>query len=287
MSPARKPATRRVNRGRGHSYLLDGEAADGVTTIIGDGMPKPALVGWAAGTVGEFVADRLQLVDGHYLADDVVAELRRIGVERDRPIPPEGLPRVKIADGFKGLPYYDRDKAGNRGTEVHRIAQRLAEGEEVQVPDELVGHVDAYLRFREEWGPYDEIVEFVGANRTHRYMGTGDLICRLRAAPELGLCEIDLKTNRSGPFGEVGLQLAAYRYFEAIVDEDGNEAVMPEIDSTLCLWVRADGYDLYPFEAGPAEFRTFLYVQQVARFAKVRSREVKGEALQAPKAVPA
>ena len=76
---------------------------------------------------------------------------------------------------------------------------------------------------------------------------------------------IDLKTNRSGPFGEVALQLAAYRHAEvALID---NETVpMPPVDWCGVLWLRADGYDLYPFDAGPAQFRSFLYVQQVGRF---------------------
>lgn len=274
--------TKRMNHGRGHSYRLDGEKARGVTTIINEGVPKPALVAWAAGSVGEFVADRLQLKDGHYLADEVVADLRRIGLERDRPIPPEGLPRVKIADGFKGLPYYDRDKAGGRGTEVHGLAQKLAEGQEISVPEELVGHVDAYLRFRDEWLPAEEQLELTVINRAVGYMGTLDLICYLEADPELGRCLIDLKTNRSGPFGEVALQLAAYRYAETYLDENGDEQSMPEIDTCLALWVRADGYELYPIEAGPAEFRMFRYVDQVAQFCTTRSREVKGEALRLP-----
>lgn len=266
-----------IKAGRGHRYELDGDKADGVTTIIGNGIPKPALVAWAAGTVGEFVADRLQIVDGHVLADDVLADLRRIGIERERPIPPEGLPRTKIADGFKGLPYYERDLAGGRGTEVHSIAHRLASGEEVDVPDELAGHVDAYLKFREEWLPADELLERTVVNRKHGYMGTFDLACFLEADHELGYCLIDIKTNRSGPFGEVGLQLAAYRYAETYLDDDG-ETPMPEIDTCLALWLRADGYDLYPIQADQAELRVWLYAREIARFCD-RSRDIKGAAL--------
>lgn len=291
-----KPETRRQNHGRGHSYLIDGTKAPGVTTLLG-GIPKNALVGWAAGTVGDFVTDRVQLVDGHIVADEVLDDLVKIGRERNRPIPDwreaNKIPRTKVADALKGLPYVERDAAANRGTEVHRLAQRLAEGEEITVPPELAGHVDAYLRFRDEWGPYDEQVEFIGVNRTCGYMGTGDLLCRLRHAPSLGLALIDLKTNRSGPFGETGLQLAGYRYFETIVGDDGDEQPMPEVESTLCLWLRADGYDLYPFEAGPAQHRMLLYAGQVADFVAanapgepppwVRSTRTKGEALPPPR----
>jgi hypothetical protein len=68
------PATRRVNRGRGHSYLLDGAPVPGVTTILGQGMPKPALIdrrvvidleaGAAARIYIEKLADLDALADG-------------------------------------------------------------------------------------------------------------------------------------------------------------------------------------------------------------------------------
>lgn len=277
--------TKRINRGRGHSYVLDGEMAPGVTTILNEGLPKPALVGWAASTVGEFVADRLQIVDGHIIADDVVDDLRAIGAKRDRPIPDwreaNKLPRTKLADGFKGLPYADRDAAGNRGTEVHRLAQHLAQGEEVEVPDELIGHVDSYLKFRADWQPFDEIVEFSVVNRQHRYMGTGDVISRFERAPELGLALYDIKTNRSGPFGEVGLQLAGYGFAETMLTDEG-EIPMPEIDWFGVLWLRADGYDLYSFQVDETIFRYLLYVQQVAHFCTVLSRDLKGESMRPP-----
>lgn len=285
-----EPVTKRVNRGRGHSYVLDGEKAPGVTTILNDGLPKPALVGWAAGTVGEFVADRLQINDGHVVADDVLDDLRAIGAKRDRPIPDwrenGKLPRTKLADGFKGLPYADRDAAGNRGTEVHALARRLAEGEEIEVPDELVGHVDSYLQFRRDWEPIDEIVEFSVVNRQHHYMGTGDVISRFARAPELGVALYDIKTNRSGPFGEVGLQLAGYGFAETMLGDEG-EIPMPDIDWFGVLWLRADGYDLYPFHVDDVIFRYLLYVQQVAHFCTVISRDLKGESMRPPLAVSA
>lgn len=274
--------TARKNHGRGHSYVLDGEKAPGVTTIIGDGVPKPALVTWAAGLVGELVADGITFTDGHYIADELMERLTEISAKRERPLPAK-FSRVKVAEALKYLPYAERDAAANKGTVVHRLAQQLAEGEEVAVPDELVGHVDSYLKFRDEWRPVDEIVEFTVVNRKRGYMGSGDLICELEAAPELGRCLIDLKTNRSGPFGEVALQLAAYRNGETMLDENGDEVPMPEIDTCLALWVRADGYDLYPFDAGDDVFRTFLYVREVATFATETSRTVKGDALVAPK----
>lgn len=277
MARALQPATRMVKRGRGHSYLLDGEKCTGVTTVLSNGIPKGALVGWAAGAVANFTADRLTKgPDGHIYADDLVDDLAEIARTSGKNWPKRFSP-TKVAEVLKGEPYRDRDAAGNRGTEVHGLAQRLAEGDEVEVPDELVGHVDAYLLFREEWQPVDELLELVVVNRTCRYMGKFDLIATLCDGQRWLL---DLKTNRSGPFGEVGLQLAAYRHAETYLDpETGEEHPMPEVDRCGAVWLRADGYDLYPFEAGPTEFQLFRHAQMIAWFTDEHAKTLKGEAL--------
>jgi hypothetical protein len=292
---AKKPPPKgtwvRKNHGRNHSYhrVIDDDGGtmkvSGVTTIISDGLPKPALIGWAAGSVADFVADNLSKgKDGHYYADELVEAIRELAVEAKRPLP-EKLSRTAIAKALSGLPNSQRDKAGNRGTEVHDIARRLAEGEEVVVPEELKGHVQSYMDFRADWDPYDEIVELPVFSRKHMYGGTLDLGCRLRKAAHLGFSLIDIKTSRSGPFGEVALQLAGYRFADFYVDDDGVEVPMPEFDSVHVLWLRADGYDLYPVEADVTEHRAFLYVQQVAMF-QARSRDLIGEALIPPAVAP-
>ena len=298
MSPAAaKPGTRTQKSGTGHSHFMDGQKVPGSTTVLSNGIPKPALVGWAAGAVGDFVVDRLQIKDGHVIADEVLDDLETIERERGYALPPwrtdKKIARGKVGYAIKGLPYRERDAAGNRGTEVHRLAEKLAAGEKVEVPEELVGHVDSYLRFRDEWEPYDEVTEFTCINRPMRYMGIADLEARLRRGEDLGRCFIDLKTNRSGPFGEVGLQIASYRFCPSRLDPDGVEEPMPTFDTALCLWIRADGYDLIPFQAGEPEYRMFLYAKEVADFCLgqgpeskrpdwVRWRPVKGDALKPP-----
>jgi len=103
----RRPAeaTRRVNQGRGHRYVLDGVKCDGVTTVIGAALAKPALVGWAARTVAELVAQR-----------------RSILTE---------MSDAELVDFLAGAPYRERDESANRGTEVHRLAAELAQGRDV------------------------------------------------------------------------------------------------------------------------------------------------------------
>ncbi|HRE00728.1 MAG TPA: hypothetical protein PLV68_05480, partial [Ilumatobacteraceae bacterium] len=79
MAAKKAPATRIQNYGKGHGYFLDGEKVRGVTTIIGDGIPKPALLDWSAKMTAQFVVNRLKTAkrsDGTtaYIADDVIAD---------------------------------------------------------------------------------------------------------------------------------------------------------------------------------------------------------------------
>lgn len=245
--------TRRINRGRGHSYVLDGQPCDGVTTILSKALPKPALVGWAARSVAQLVCDRREILQ--QLSDE------------------------EIMDLLKGAPYRDRDAAANRGTEVHNIAEKLARNEKVDVPEHIVGHVDAFLAWDHAFNPTWLYSEATVINRRYRMMGTLDAIVDM---PSFGRVLLDVKTNRSGPFGEVALQLAGYRNAEVILKPDGTEVPMPEVDLSAVLWLTADGYELIPFEVGESEWRTLLYLQQVARWIDTRERNVKGYAVSPP-----
>jgi hypothetical protein len=257
-----QPAFRRVDRGRWHSYTLNGHKVPGVTTLIGDGVPKPALINWSARMVAEHVAD-------HIHDEDELARWLRSG-------------RDSLVGELAGVPSGERDAAGNRGTEVHTLARAMTEGREVEVPEPLVGHVDSYLAFLSAWEPTEELVERPCLNRRHRYAGTFDLLCTL---PELGRCLIDVKTARSGIWPETALQLAAYRRAEWYEAPGGRLETMPPVEHTLALWVRADGFDLHPVNTDDDVFRTFLYVADVAqRFAKAPRDSFIQPALPLPEA---
>jgi hypothetical protein len=59
------------------------------------------------------------------------------------------------------------------------------------------------------------------------------------------------------------------------------EEPMPTVDWCAALHIRADGYDLIPVTAGEAEFRAFLYADQVAQFMK-RCPDLLGQSLYPP-----
>lgn len=285
MARAKAPPTRMQKSGRGHTYYLDGEWCPGVTTILGNGIPKGGLIGWASKVPSDVVANALTVAkdsngNTRIVADDLIAELREWQQTRTgKDVVPWSdhtpLPRAAVADALQSLRYRDSDAAANRGTEVHKIGEDLAHGREVEVPEELAGHVRSYIKFLDEWQPYDALVERVVINRRWRYMGKFDLIASFDNLPDwlaerigrrTGRGLLDIKTARSGIFAETALQLEAYRRAETMIEGAG-EVPMEPVDFVAAIHVRADGFDVYAFdivtETRPTTFDIFLYAKQV------------------------
>jgi hypothetical protein len=164
---------------------------------------------------------------------------------------------------------------------VHRAAEQLLAGKSVKVPEEIAGHVESYARFLDEFEVEAIHVEFSCVSYRWGYAGTADLCARL-TLPDKGpkTLLMDLKTTRSGVFGETALQLAGYRYADFWVVDDV-EIDPVEVDYTAAIHVRGDGYDLVPVEAGPVQHKAFLYAMKVGEFAD-GSRELIGPPIIAP-----
>jgi hypothetical protein len=205
-----------------HWYLLDGVKADGVTTVLSKALPKPALTAWAARSVAEFVADNQIEVTALY------------GEGRDR-----------MVNELKGTPYRERDAAANRGTEVHALAEKLVKGEEVEVPGEIAGYVNAYVQFLDQWSPKPVLVEAPIGNRKWNLAGTLDLVAELPGG-EIAL--MDVKTSK-GVYPEVALQLAAYANAEFYMD-GGVEVPMASLGITTgyVIHVRDGSYQVIPVD---------------------------------------
>lgn len=250
---------KRREHGRGHSYIdANGAKVPGVTTIIKDGVPKQALIRWAGNTVAAHAVDRW----------DELSEL---------PIS-ERLKRLQ------GAPNADRNAAGIRGTKLHKLGVRLVAGEEVTYPDDLAGHVEAYVRFLDEWNVQPILAEAVVFSHRYGYAGTLDLLADLIDPDDPSRIVrwlIDIKTARSGVFGENGLQLAGYRFADVYLNDSGVEQPMPEVTHTGVVHVRSDGYELVPVTAGQVEHRFFLHAYQVKRFCD-SARDLVGDALLPP-----
>ena len=228
---------------KSHRYRLDGSWVPGVTGLIGKGLPKPALPYWSARTVAEWVADN----------PDLTEDLKRLGGRG---------PAVAF---LKELPWQKRDDAAIRGTDVHALAERLAHGEEVEVPEHLAGHVQGYVDWLDANQPEVLLTERPVASRQWRYAGTFDLIARVWGAVWL----LDVKTS-SGVYGSTALQLTAYGNAEFYLAEDGTEQPLPAIERYGVLHVTEYGTTLHylPTSANEAAWKDFLHVQFVGRRAK-------------------
>jgi len=226
-----------------HHYKIDGQRADGVTTLISDGLPKPALVGWGIKSVAEYAADHL----------DRLVEMQPMG-------------REALVAALKQSPYTERDTAARRGTEVHTLAERLVHGLEVEVPEELAGHVESCVRFLDDWKIQPVLVEVIVGSRQWNYCGTLDVVAAL---PDGRRSLMDYKTSRSGIYGETALQLAAYAHAEVYLDGQ-EERPVSDIGITCAhaVHIRADGYDVHQVDISEQTFKTFLHVAYVARKAR-------------------
>lgn len=243
-----------------HRYRLDGRPVPNVTSILNGGLPKPALVDWAARTVAEHVATNWE---------DVSA-LRALGWE----------PMVKA---LAAVPNARRDRAAATGTEVHALAERVAHGDRVEVPPALAGHVRGYVDFLDAFNPRVLVTEAMVANRTAWYAGRFDLLAVL-GDTDGPTWLLDVKTSR-GVYGDTSLQLAAYARADVYVDPaTGHELPMPQVDRIGVVHVTADGTDLFDLgDVAPAwdEFRAALHLYR----SNTRRRNLIGDPVPPPDAL--
>lgn len=243
-----------------HRYWLDGKPTPGVTTIIGKGVPKPAIPYWAARTVAEYVADNPAGVEA----------LRDLG-------------RDPMVAALKGVPWTKRDEAAIRGTEVHALAEQAIHGNAVEVPEHLAGYVEGYVRWLDEFGVEPVLTERSVGSREHRYAGRFDSIVRIPSLrPGLGM--VDLKTS-SGVYGETALQNAAYSLAEFYVEDDdpATEIPMPAVEWIAVAHVTEYGTSLYDLGDIGQAFAEFLAAKTIADTTD-RRKNLIGEPLTLPTA---
>lgn len=223
-----------------HRYWVDGKQIPGVTTLLGKGLPKPALPYWSAKMVAEYVAAN----------PDEIETLRGMG---------EG----PMIAALKGIPWQKRDEAAVRGTDVHALAEQLVHGVEVEVPEHLVDHVTGYSRWLDAFGVVPILTERSVANREHWYAGRFDLIADIRGVRYL----LDVKTSK-GVYGETALQCAAYAHAEVYVNDDDpdTEIPLPEgIERLGVIHVTEGGTEFRPLDSTDSPWRDFLHVAWVGR----------------------
>ena len=181
-------------------------------------------------------------------------------------------------------------EAAVRGTAVHKLAEPLAKGEEVDVPGHLRGHVEACIAFLDDYDVQAGCTEVALFSRRNKHAGSADAFGSAQKPGAAARTRIlwDWKTNASGPWGSVAFQFAGYRYSDFMLSGDGGkdseELPVPEVNECWCVWLRADGYDVYPMHVDELVYRQLLYIDQ-CRMADEACREYKLDALPHPETV--
>lgn len=244
-----------TSRGGKRLYTWRNESYWSVTTIIGGGVPKPALLPWGIKMVAEAAVESISFLP----------EM----VERDRD---------EAVRYLKGSPYAKRDKAADLGTLVHEWIEAYSLRKPMpEPPDEVAPYLAAFKVFLADFNPGFTATEASVYNRAERYAGTLDAIAHLRLPLYGGDGHyiLDAKSGK-GVYPEVGLQLAAYRHAEFIGLPDGSEAPMPQVDGALALHLTPQGYRLIEVRCDDEIFRAFLYAREVFRWQEETSKTVLG-----------
>lgn len=243
-----------------HSYRIDGERVPGVTTLLSDGIPKPALVGWGINAVSRYAATHL----------DELWAMRGMGEEA-------------VFSALRQSPYTDRNDAAARGTTLHGYAEKLMRDEPVDVPADLLPWVEAVVSYLDDWQPRTLLQEVAVGNKRWRYGGTLDDVSeipgRLAESSLQQRCTrpgcshtrkiVDYKSGK-GVYAETALQLAAYAEPENVFKdpETGVERTVGELD--LCdegyvVHIRPNEYRVVPAYIGPEVRQAFVRVAWLAR----------------------
>ena len=167
-------------------YTIDGKLYRRVTSMLGGGIPKPALVGWGIKATSEWAWEHR----------DVWSKLNK----------------TDAIKALKASPYSQRDDAAARGTAVHLTLQSLIGN--TPMPQDLT---------EDEQACADAAADFL-ALRDSKHLGTeitvfNDSLGRGYAGT-LDLWEIDrdgqtwildYKTSKSGVFPDMAIQQVAYQ----------------------------------------------------------------------------
>ena len=236
----------------GHKYVLDDKPVLGITTLLSKGIPKPALPRWAARSAAEFVADNLAVLNQLPDRESIIATVGQ-------------------------SPWSERDRAAVRGTDIHALADKLIHGQPVDVPEDLQGPVDGYVRFLDAWKLQPLLTERPVASRQWWMAGTFDAIFKL---PNGETLLADWKTSK-GVYGDSALQVAAYANCEFYLDDNDTEQPMPEVDGLAIVHITPTGTDLYRVADPAAAWKDFLHAAWTAK-AEDRIKQQLGDPSPAP-----
>jgi len=283
----------RTDSSAGRTYT-DGEGNQywSVTTILNQGIPKPALITWASAEASKSVIHHLAkpLEATRGLLEDALHTIshednpewetvcdrlkKSVDAYNDRETPlgmiASGV-KTHVEKGrkvFSNAHRQIRDEAADAGSEAHRAIELYILGEDVpELSEKAQASFDNFLEFVKEYEPTWEASELTVYNKTHKYAGTLDFIADIPALGE-GLTLCDIKTGK-GVYPEVALQLAAYRFAEFAETANNNARVeMPETERAVVLHLRPDKWEIVPVKAEQEQLDMFRMAMQIAWFGR-------------------
>jgi len=235
-----------LHRDAKHFYFWNGDpGVPGITTVQGV-IDKPALVGWAKRETAKAAVRNFSTVMSMLDAKDVSAG-----------VPEPELDSHPAVGYLKAMPGWERDKAANIGSAIHRLAEAHARNEKYTPTDEEAPYVEAFIRgFVEKHKPqfHRDYIEYMVYSEEHRYGGTMDVACRI--GDDVWL--IDYKTSK-GIYAETSLQLAAGHYAQFVgKPDDPKKYKIPPATRFGVVHIRPEGAYLAEYPMKPAAWEAFL-----------------------------
>ena len=194
------------------------------------------------------------------------------------------LPAADRLRAIMGGRWDKRNEGASIGSEVHRLGEKLLDGEAVAVPEELKGYVDSYVKFMDLSDLNARHIEVPCYSVEHQYAGQIDIIGDLvlpdlpewedvsRDADGRSVGVLDPKSGH-GVYESAALQLVAYRRSDFLILKGAasadplqrEEIPMPAVDFTAAVHVHPDGRPatLVRTDSSPEAYRSFLYLRQV------------------------
>jgi hypothetical protein len=221
-------------KGRMYVHPVTGDTVPSVTNCIGV-LDKPAIPRWAAKMVAEQAWKMRRSLDA--------------------------MGQDECIDVLKGSPWRSSGRSADRGTSVHDYLQAIAEG---RTPQALEGDAARYKpaadAFLADFHPEFVLTEFTVFG--DGYAGTADFLAYIDGDLVVG----DYKTSKR-LYREVALQLAAIRYAETVVSDEGGQP-MPKVDGCVGVLLTPDGYEVVPTQDDLAAHRAFLACVESWRWLK-------------------
>lgn len=289
-----KPKAGKIPHRQGNGYYADhatGGRLRSVTTILEGGVPKKALLFWAAGVcVDSAIANLPQLVAASRFPDKL----------------------AEISAWLKRAHTQAKEERADVGTWIHKVIEchilgldipdeiSVGEGERAHVlrrdDPELAAMLEHFEAFVAEWQVTFEASEMVVANPDDGWAGTLDYIV---VSPKIAtllrdrygfdvaddasimgdtksggvLDKLTTAGHFHGVYPEAGLQLSAYRRAQVCWLKSGERVPMPPTAEVgIVLHIRPEGYRIYPARCGPELYDYFRHAQMIDQFtAKIGS----------------